>query len=554
MSQRSGCSRHLRACLECGFALGVACWVGVACTSVVPTRPTPDAADEPTSHVSPRPSGTLAGARREYAPELPAASASRPVLRDRGVFEELSPRITTVVPAWLAPEVLYTWRAAGSELSFVTWAGVPVGLGELQQPPLLDASPVPPDADTDGIPDAFDILLGAKKAQLNAASYKSAYHVLPYPGGDVPRDEGVCSDVVIRALRNAGFDLQQLVHEDILRHPSRYPHVPQPDPHIDHRRVRVLLPWFVHHWQQLPSERREAAAPYLPGDVVFFDTLRGPEPDHIGIVSDTLANSGQPAVINNWTDGTVTSAMDLLGSVRVTHRFRVPTAALPVAQAHWGLEGVLLRHGLRLPADTRQAVLVTSVSWGASTAQLRRYQRADETAAFEAVGEPVVVRLGARGLGRGRGLHSASALGAIGDKREGDRRAPAGVFDLGTAFGPPAAQVPSRWPWRVVGAGDVFVDDPESPAYNQWQPGSAARAWRSAERLSMYELGLLVMHNSAPVVPGAGSAIFLHTSDLERPTAGCTAMQRPALEALIRWLSPDAHPRLVQVADHVFGK
>src|SRR3989440_7594467 len=78
------------------------------------------------------------------------------------------------------------------------------------------------------------------------------YVSIPYPGGDVPRSEGVCSDTVIRALRNAGLDLQREVHEDILRAPAAYPMVEKVDASINHRRVRTLLPWFVRHWQTLP--------------------------------------------------------------------------------------------------------------------------------------------------------------------------------------------------------------------------------------------------------------------------------------------------------------
>jgi hypothetical protein len=79
------------------------------------------------------------------------------------------------------------------------------------------------DADGDGIPDAVDILLGAKKVALDGAIYRETAPRLPYPGGDVPRQEGVCTDVVIRALRNAGIDLQRAVHDDAGRAPWAYP-------------------------------------------------------------------------------------------------------------------------------------------------------------------------------------------------------------------------------------------------------------------------------------------------------------------------------------------
>src|SRR5690606_32017799 len=152
---------------------------------------------------------------------------------------------------------------------------------------------------------------------------KNTYHELDFPGGDVPRTEGVCTDVVIRALRNAGYDLQELVAHDIQNRPAAYPMVKKPDPNIDHRRVKTLLPYFQHAFTEFSPSHTDSAFPYLPGDVVFMDMTSAPGPEHIGIVSDTLGQSGFPLIINNWTEGTVTREMDLLGKYRVTHRFRV---------------------------------------------------------------------------------------------------------------------------------------------------------------------------------------------------------------------------------------
>lgn len=180
------------------------------------------------------------------------------------------------------------------------------------------------DADRDGIPDQADILRGAKKTVLNKAAYGTGYLRLDYPGGDVPRGQGVCTDVVVRALRNAGLDLQVLLQRDIKRNPARYPFVRRPNRNIDHRRVRTLLPYFKAHWRSRePGVSEESLADWLPGDVVFMDTMRGPGADHLGIVSDRAGPSGLPLIINNWCPGCHTSEMDLLGSIRVTHRFRV---------------------------------------------------------------------------------------------------------------------------------------------------------------------------------------------------------------------------------------
>jgi uncharacterized protein YijF (DUF1287 family) len=94
---------------------------------------------------------------------------------------------------------------------------------------------------------------------------------------------------------------------------------------IDQRRVKTLLPYFQRHWQAHTPRIDDDKDPLRPGDVIFMDTFPTRDgPDHIGIVSDTIGESGMPMVINNWTNGTVTREMDLLGSVPVLYRFRLP--------------------------------------------------------------------------------------------------------------------------------------------------------------------------------------------------------------------------------------
>jgi uncharacterized protein YijF (DUF1287 family) len=177
-----------------------------------------------------------------------------------------------------------------------------------------------PDADGDGIPDQLDVLYGARKLAANRAAYTEGYVRISYPGGDVPRNTGVCSDTIVRALRNAGYDLQRLVAEDIRRAPAAYPQVRRSDPNIDHRRVKNLLRWFQRHAVAVAP-----AEPLRPGEIVFLDTFPGrPGPEHVGIVSDRRAPSGQRLVINNWTNGHVEEDMELLSFVPVTHRFQLP--------------------------------------------------------------------------------------------------------------------------------------------------------------------------------------------------------------------------------------
>ena len=179
------------------------------------------------------------------------------------------------------------------------------------------------DRDGDGIPDQVDLLMGAKKLVQNRSRYHGSYYRIGYPGGDVPAQVGVCSDVIIRALRNAGYDLQKLMYLHIKQNRRSYRWIKQPDRNIDHRRVRNMIVYFKRHYQVLHTRiDRRNRHQFLPGDIVFMDTLPRPGPDHIGIISDTLGPGGYPQVINNWTTGYSTSVMDLLPGVPVTHHFR----------------------------------------------------------------------------------------------------------------------------------------------------------------------------------------------------------------------------------------
>ncbi|MCA9677033.1 MAG: DUF1287 domain-containing protein, partial [Myxococcales bacterium] len=186
-------------------------------------------------------------------------------------------------------------------------------------------APPPGDRDGDDLPDPLDVLIGARKAVLNGASYTQDYFTIGYPMGDPPRDKGSCTDVVVRSLRNAGLDLQVEVRRDIAASPRSYPMVKgKGNPSIDHRRVRTILPYFRRHLEAHSAALDDPDDPLRPGDVVFMDTFPSRAgPDHIGVISDRLGDDGLPLVINNWTDGTVDAEMDLLGWVPVLYRFRV---------------------------------------------------------------------------------------------------------------------------------------------------------------------------------------------------------------------------------------
>ncbi|MEO6772133.1 MAG: DUF1287 domain-containing protein [Kofleriaceae bacterium] len=286
----------------------------------------------------------------------PAARAETCLgVTDHGIFGDLDPAVQLALPAELAPDRVTAQIDDAHAVLVVSIDGFPrkayplggaaslkVGARELHlragdraelQPLLAEArvttGTAAHDRDHDGIPDPLDVLIGAKKTVLNADAYTpaaEAYIAMSYPGGDVPRTIGVCTDVIIRAVRNAGMDLQQELHEDLRKARAAYPMVKgSGDPSIDQRRVGTLLPFFKRHWELHTASLDDPTDPLRPGDVIFMDTFPNkPGPDHIGILSDRVDDHGLPLVINNWTDGTTTAEMDLLTFVPVLYRFRLP--------------------------------------------------------------------------------------------------------------------------------------------------------------------------------------------------------------------------------------
>ena len=135
-------------------------------------------------------------------------------------------------------------------------------------------------------PEIKKILESAIEQTNVTKTYDPAYVVLPYPMGDVPPEKGVCTDVVIRAFRKAGIDLQKTVHEDMAKNFSVYPQkwkLKKPDANIDHRRVPNLQTYFTKSGKSLAIT--DKAENYKPGDVVAWD-LDGKGLTHIGLVSN----------------------------------------------------------------------------------------------------------------------------------------------------------------------------------------------------------------------------------------------------------------------------
>lgn len=150
--------------------------------------------------------------------------------------------------------------------------------------------------------------------------YDPAYMVIPYPGGDVADDRGVCSDLVVRAYRGAGVDLQKEVHEDVAAAFGRYPKswgLKAPDANIDHRRVPNLMTFFQRKGETLPVT--DNAADYQPGDIVIWDLGGGLV--HIGLVSDQRSADGARFLaVHNIGAGS--QLEDMLFDYRIIGHFR----------------------------------------------------------------------------------------------------------------------------------------------------------------------------------------------------------------------------------------
>jgi uncharacterized protein len=180
---------------------------------------------------------------------------------------------------------------------------------------------------------ALPAFAGSEPSRLTSAArdqvgvtviYDPAYVALEFPGGDLPRDRGVCTDVVIRALRDGwGIDLQLAVNRDMKADFGAYPGLwglTKTDRNIDHRRVPNLQTLLARVGAEVPLE--DGPVPYLPGDIVTWK-LPG-NLDHIGIVSDRLSGDGKPLILHNIGRGA--QEEDILFAYPMTGHYRIGKA------------------------------------------------------------------------------------------------------------------------------------------------------------------------------------------------------------------------------------
>ncbi len=204
-----------------------------------------------------------------------------------------------------------------------------------------------------------------------------------------------------------------------------------------------------------------------------------------------------------------------------------------------------------IPRDSQQMIIGIARDWNDSHVKIYRFEH--DSQGWVQVSEPWPGRLGSAGLAWGRGLHPSNLPGL--QKREGDKRAPAGVFTLGGAYGDISSRELIRspaLPYHQVTPACLWIEDPASPYYNTYQRArdpNALTPWEKKQQMKQndpaHEIKLLINHNTrSPIIPGAGSSIFFHIwrRGGAVAAAGCTVFSRENMLELIAWVDPQKNP------------
>jgi uncharacterized protein len=170
-------------------------------------------------------------------------------------------------------------------------------------------------------PQVKQLIDGAVSQAGVTTGYDPSYSKIQYPNGDVPIDTGVCSDVLVRAFRKAGVDLQKEVHEDMTRAWDEYPKrwgMSGPDSNIDHRRVLNLMKYFERAGKSVPIT--DEPDDYLPGDIVAWDLGGGTY--HVGMVTNMLSETQREClIVHNIGGGTRVEDVLLNWTIKGHYRF-----------------------------------------------------------------------------------------------------------------------------------------------------------------------------------------------------------------------------------------
>ena len=184
----------------------------------------------------------------------------------------------------------------------------------------------------------------------------------------------------------------------------------------------------------------------------------------------------------------------------------------------------------------QQVILVEDCSGSGIPQTLTLWEKKNKT--WVKVSDPILAVVGRNGIAK------------EGEKREGDGKTPSGVYPLGPAFGY-ADSILTGLDYRQVTKNDFWVDDIESPQYNQWVQGTPqAKSFEQLRRDDdLYKYGVVINYNVDPIVPGNGSAIFLHVwRGAGQGTAGCVAVAEKDIVKILKWLDIDSRPVIVLIS------
>jgi len=204
---------------------------------------------------------------------------------------------------------------------------------------------------------------------------------------------------------------------------------------------------------------------------------------------------------------------------------------------------------ITFPSDSTQLLMVTTENWSTKDATLQRYHK--ERGHWQKVGDAIAVVIGRNGLGWGIGLHQ-TPKDAQYVKKEGDGKAPAGLFSLNNAFGYNKTSFQINFPYATYKTTDHCVDDSTSRWYNKIVDSTKIKKdYNSFEHMkltnNLYKYGIVVNHNPHQT-PQAGSCIFMHIkSPTGKGTAGCTAMSEDKIVKVLKWLKGEEKPLLLQL-------
>jgi uncharacterized protein YijF (DUF1287 family) len=165
----------------------------------------------------------------------------------------------------------------------------------------------------------YAVMTSAKNQIGQTVSYNPEYRYISYPMGDIEMTKGVCTDVIVRALRDVGMDLQQDIYEDKKENPQRYRdlyYTNKLDTNIDHRRVRNMRAYFI-------SQDYRVDGDFESGDIVVWEPKdkEGEPIDHIGVCSNNFNNNGEPLMIHNSDSGV--EEQDVLRAWKIVDHFRI---------------------------------------------------------------------------------------------------------------------------------------------------------------------------------------------------------------------------------------